>query len=149
MIRMDKKNEIIEKALNHFIKNGSKIITMDDIANEFGLSKKTLYSLFENKEALIKESVDLLWNNYLKEVGEILESKVNQVQKIILIYKKAIEIISSIKPIFIVSLKKYHTKIMSQYVTNRDTFITDIIIKLLLEAKQKKQIELNSESEFF
>lgn len=83
---MEKKVEIIEKALDHFLKKGSKIITMDDIANEFGLSKKTLYSMFENKEALLNEAVDLLWNNFLTEVETIINSNENPLKKIILIY---------------------------------------------------------------
>ena len=83
---MEKKVEIIEKALDQFLKKGSKIITMDDIANDFGLSKKTLYSMFENKEALLNEAVDLLWNNFLDDVEKIRNSNENPLKKIILIY---------------------------------------------------------------
>ncbi|WP_338377530.1 TetR/AcrR family transcriptional regulator [uncultured Flavobacterium sp.] len=137
------KEEIIQKALDHFLKNGSKIITMDDIANEFGLSKKTLYTLFKNKEALITEAVSLLWNDYLKDVQEIIESEENPIEKIILIYKRAIEIVSSIEPIFIVSLKKYHNKIMCLYVANRNALIDDFILPLLEKAQKESQIDSN------
>lgn len=137
------KEEIIQKALNHFLKNGSKIITMDDIANEFGLSKKTLYTLFKNKEVLITEAVNLLWNDYLKDVQEILESEENPIKKIILIYKRAIEIVSSIEPIFIASLKKYHNKIMCLYVANRNALIDDFILPLLEKAQKESQIDSN------
>jgi len=140
---MDKKVEIIEKALDHFLKKGSKIITMDDIANEFGLSKKTLYSMFENKETLILAAVDLLWKNYLNDVNEILESDENPIQKIILIYEKAIEVLINIDPIFIVSLRKYHNKVMCQYADNRNALINKIILPLLNEAQKEKLIDSN------
>lgn len=140
---MEIKEEIIQKALNHFIKNGSKIITMDDIANEFGLSKKTLYSMFENKETLINEAVDLMWKNYLKDVNAILESDDNPIQKIILIYKKAIEVLSTVEPIFIVSLRKYHNKVMCQYADNRSSLIDKIILPLLEDAQKNGLIATN------
>jgi len=93
------KEEIIQKALNHFLKNGSKVITMDDIAHEFGLSKKTLYDMFENKEALINDAVDLLWKDYLNDVNDILKTTKNPIQKTILIYERAIAIIITVEPV--------------------------------------------------
>lgn len=138
---MDKKSEIIERALHHFLRKGCKIITMNDIANEFSLSKKTLYSLFENKEMLLSEAVDLLWNNYLKEVAIIQATNENPIQKIVLIYEKAIEVISSIEPVFIISLRKHHQKVMFKYANNRKTLINDIVLKLLIEAQHNAFVE--------
>lgn len=137
----DKKRFIIEKALDQFLKNGSKVTTMDDIANDFGLSKKTLYTMFENKEALLIETIDLLWNNFLNEVDIILNSNENPIQKLILIYKKGIDNICKIEPVFLLSLKKYHKKVMIKYVSYKKTLINDIVLKLLIEAKEKNYIE--------
>lgn len=137
----DKKRFIIEKALDQFLKNGSKVTTMDDIANDFGLSKKTLYTMFENKEALLIETIDLLWNNFLNEVDIILNSNENPIQKLILIYKKGIDNICKIEPVFLLSLKKYHKKVMTKYVSYKKTLINDIVLKLLIEAKEKNYIE--------
>ncbi|WP_339834650.1 TetR/AcrR family transcriptional regulator [uncultured Flavobacterium sp.] len=135
------KEEIIQKALNHFLKNGSKVITMDDIAHEFGLSKKTLYDMFENKEALINDAVDLLWKDYLNDVNDILKTTKNPIQKTILIYERAIAIIITVEPVFIVSLRKYHNKVMSKYSNNRSDLINNIVLPLLMEAKSQNQIE--------
>ena len=129
---MEKKVEIIEKALDHFLKKGSKIITMDDIANEFGLSKKTLYSMFENKEALLNEAVDLLWNNFLTEVETLRNSNENPLKKIILIYAIGIQKISNINPIFLASLKKYHHEVMCEYDRHK-SIMYEKIVKPLLE----------------
>ena len=49
------KDKIIAKASNLFIKLGFKSITMDDIACEMCISKKTIYKYFCNKELLIEE----------------------------------------------------------------------------------------------
>ena len=50
---MDKK--FLEKVVELFIDNGAKTLTMDDIAKEFGMSKKTLYQKYANKEALLED----------------------------------------------------------------------------------------------
>lgn len=146
---MDKKEEIIKKALNHFLKKGSKIITMDDIANEFGLSKKTLYSMFENKETLLNEAVDLLWNEFLNEVEFIRNKEENPLQKIIQIYTVAIQRISNINPIFLTSLKKYHRGVMCEYDRYKSFMFDKVVRPLLEEAKQQQLIRKDIDIELF
>lgn len=146
---MEKKVEIIEKALDHFLKKGSKIITMDDIANEFGLSKKTLYSMFENKEALLNEAVDLLWNNFLTEVETVRKSNENPLKKIILIYTIGIQKISNINPIFLASLKKYHHEVMCEYDRHKSIMYEKIVKPLLEDAKSQKLIQEDVNIELF
>ena len=46
------KKNIILKATELFMKLGFKSVTMDDIAKEMGISKKTIYTHFNNKEAI-------------------------------------------------------------------------------------------------
>ena len=52
------KDKILEKAGEMFLNLGFKSVTMDDIANEMGVSKKTIYVHFSNKTALV-DSVTL------------------------------------------------------------------------------------------
>ena len=49
------REKIIQKATNLFLRLGFKSVTMDDIANEMAISKKTIYTHFKNKTALVKE----------------------------------------------------------------------------------------------
>lgn len=146
---MEKKVEIIEKALDHFLKKGSKIITMDDIATEFGLSKKTLYSMFENKEALLNEAVDLLWNNFLDDVEKIRNSDENPLKKIILIYTIGIQKVRYINPIFLSSLKKYHHEVMCEYDRHKSIMYENVVKPLLEEAKNQKLIREDINIELF
>lgn len=146
---MDRKAEILEKALDHFLKNGSKVITMDDLAHEFGLSKKTLYSLFENKEMLLTESIDLLWHNFLEEVHVIKKNEDNPLSKIIQIYASAIQKISTINPIFLFSLKKYHPDAMGVYNRYKVFMYEKVVKPLLEEAIDQKLIRADIDIEFF
>jgi len=136
----DKKAFVIEKTLDQFLKNGCKIITMNDIAHEFGLSKKTLYNMFENKDALLTEAIDLLWNNFLEEVAIIKESTQNPLKKIISIYTLGIQNISNSNPVFLFSLKKYHHDVMNVYERYKLFMYENVVRPLLEEAKTQKLI---------
>ena len=52
---MEEKTNFLSKATQLFIENGAKSVTMDEIAKEFGISKKTLYQKYKNKEELLEE----------------------------------------------------------------------------------------------
>jgi AcrR family transcriptional regulator len=45
---------IIMVARRHYLSNGFRRVTMDDLAEELGMSKKTLYACFASKAALLK-----------------------------------------------------------------------------------------------
>ena len=49
------KNIFIEKVTALFLSHGPRTLTMDDIAKEFSISKKTLYQMYSNKEEILKE----------------------------------------------------------------------------------------------
>ena len=50
---MDQKERIIEQAMHMFVSQGIKSVRMDDIAQMMGISKRTLYELFGDKETLL------------------------------------------------------------------------------------------------
>lgn len=51
------KEQILELSTDLFYRLGFKDTTMDDIANQAGISKKTLYSHFKNKKILVEKAV--------------------------------------------------------------------------------------------
>ncbi|MFD2892105.1 TetR/AcrR family transcriptional regulator [Flavobacterium chuncheonense] len=144
-----KKEVLIEKTLDYFLKYGTRNITMDDLAVQFGVSKKTLYSLFRNKEELLKESIALLWSNYLKEVNSILVSAKNPLIQLIETYSLAIEYVRAFDPIFLYTLKKYHQPVLAEYDCYKVHMRNNIILPLLEEAQEKGYIEQSINLDFF
>ena len=53
------KEYIIEYSTNLFTQNGVRSVRMDDISTELGISKRTLYEIFTDKESLIFECIKL------------------------------------------------------------------------------------------
>jgi len=59
----DKKLYIIKNVGKLYMKFGIRSVTMDDVANEFGVSKKTLYQYFSDKEDLVSQVIDYYLHN--------------------------------------------------------------------------------------
>lgn len=55
---MENKTQFLDTVLKLFYLNGAKTTTMDDIAKEFSMSKKTLYQLYANKDELLEDVLD-------------------------------------------------------------------------------------------
>jgi len=65
------KETILKKSLGLFIKHGFKSVTMDDIANELGISKKTIYQHFSSKSDLVKATVDYVFESATAKMKNI------------------------------------------------------------------------------
>ena len=66
------KNKILDATLDLFNQKGLKF-TMDDVAKQMGMSKKTLYTIFQDKEALFFEMVDRGFAAIKEEEAKIIE----------------------------------------------------------------------------
>lgn len=64
-----------------FLKLGFKSITMDDIANEMCISKKTIYKFFANKELLIAEATEIINRQVYEAIERTLQSDYNAVEE--------------------------------------------------------------------
>ncbi|MRX39146.1 TetR family transcriptional regulator [Flavobacterium sp. LC2016-23] len=75
------KEKIIAKASDLFLKLGFKSVTMDDIAGEMCISKKTIYKYFCNKEVLIEESTSMVHKQVHEIIDTIVEKNYNAIHE--------------------------------------------------------------------
>lgn len=79
---MGTRENILDATIQVFNKKGLKF-TMDDIALELSMSKKTIYTIFRDKEALFLEMVDYCFDNIKEAEREVLEdTNLNTVDKL-------------------------------------------------------------------
>lgn len=69
----DKKLHIIKNVGKLYLKFGIRSVTMDDVAQEFGISKKTLYHYFIDKKDLVSQVIDYYLENSMFEFNEARE----------------------------------------------------------------------------
>ena len=101
------RERIINAASVLFQQHGIKQVRMDDVASELGISKKTLYGVFADKEAILLEVVKLTSTALCAGLREILTNSTNVVEQIFLLYKRIIEHCRTVSPLFFTELIRY------------------------------------------
>ncbi len=79
---MKTRDEIIQQSSALFLSRGFRKLKVDEISEELGISKKTLYKYFGNKENLIRECLDYEYKEIINQAKEIEEKSANAVEAI-------------------------------------------------------------------
>ncbi len=101
--------KIIEVATDMFLAKGIKAVKMDDVSKELGISKRTLYEFFNNKETLLLHCMKNMKENeslYLKNVIE-KSPKLTEIGKIVEYYRYQMQQTTKVSTLFVMDLKKY------------------------------------------
>ncbi len=75
------KDKIVERATELFFKMGFKSVTMDDIAADMSISKKTIYKYFSNKEDLVSDSVTLIHGKIMSMMHDVIAKDYNPIKE--------------------------------------------------------------------
>jgi AcrR family transcriptional regulator len=104
------KEFILEEAEKLFMKYGTKSITMDDVAKQLGMSKKTIYANFKDKDELVTNLVIKMMHKDECNMEERTKLSENAVDEIFLMMDFLKQMLSNINPIIFYDLQKYHNK---------------------------------------
>lgn len=125
---IDVKDRILLEAARLFARNGIKSVSMDDIAQHLGVSKKTIYKWFENKDEIVYSTLQ----NHLSQVERdcecaIVEAEnaVDELFQVMMLNKK---VLSEIHPSIFYDLQKYHLASWQLWVAHRNSFILSKIV---------------------
>lgn len=105
------KEEILERATDMFLNLGFKSVTMDDLAHEMGISKKTIYSHFDNKTELVENCTLHLFNTISKCIDDICSLGKNPIEELYEIKKLMTTHLKNEKSSPQYQLQKYYPKI--------------------------------------
>lgn len=105
--KAEQKDRILAYAIENFSRNGIRNVKMDDIASDLGISKRTLYQLFKDKENLLVECFKYSEKRSAKLYSELIKSTDNILELYTKWLKMRIDEIRSINPQFFSDLNKY------------------------------------------
>ena len=107
------KEKVLEKATEMFLTLGFKSVTMDDLAHEMGISKKTIYANYENKTKLIEACTLQLFCSITTGIDAICTLQKNPIEELLEIKKFVMLHLKDEKSSPQYQLQKYYPKIYS------------------------------------
>ena len=100
-------DRILEKVVDAVTTRGIKAVKMDDIATELGISKRTLYEIYDDKETLVLEGVKRYHENKKIALNTFAANNHNVLDVIIYFYEMQIKESRNINPLFYEDIVKY------------------------------------------
>ncbi len=105
------KEDIIDTSVRLFLNQGFKSVTMDDIANEMGISKKTIYTHFNTKTKLVEAAAFQLFDSTRIGMDAISDSAQNPIEELYSLKMYVMQQLKNETSTTQNQLKKYYFKI--------------------------------------
>tara|TARA_B110000003_G_scaffold204263_1_gene202993 strand:+ start:834 stop:1439 length:606 start_codon:yes stop_codon:yes gene_type:complete len=108
------KNKIIIRATELFLSLGFKSVTMDDLAQSMGISKKTIYQFFKNKDQLIRSCTRSIQTKLVEEFNEIRKNAGNPIIELFQVKKEVMKILGNTETAPQFQLQKFYPEIYKE-----------------------------------
>jgi AcrR family transcriptional regulator len=131
---------ITEKAQELFFRYGLKSVTMDDIATHLGMSKKTIYQYYTDKDALVDAVVQKEIDNDVIECAGHRQKCENAVHEVFLALDMMQEMMSTMNPVIIFEMQKYYPSAFKKMNDHKNKFLYKVI---------RENIELGIKEEMY
>jgi AcrR family transcriptional regulator len=107
---MEVQERIMDKAFGLFRQFGTRSITMDDIAEKMGISKKTLYAHFTDKDDMVTQSIHRFLSIIKEECITDREKSKDAIEELFLVMDMVDRRLLNINPVILLDLQKFHSK---------------------------------------
>ncbi len=133
---METRQRILEIAMAQFARFGVRAITMEDLARQAGISKKTIYQEFEDKKDLVKAVFAAILEQDRKRLAFILEQGDGVIEHLVQTSKLMRERLTSINPLVILEVQKYFPEAWNLFESFKQETIQQDLIKVLERGKE-------------
>lgn len=124
---MEPQEIIAQKAFELFKRYGIRSVTMDEIAGQCGVSKKTVYQYFEDKDTLVSSIMSSIIHNAETCCASFPKVAENAVHEVFLTADMVQEMMDGINPAMMHDLRKYHNRVFAQLEKHKQQFIYTMI----------------------
>ena len=146
-------NKIIAKATEMFLKLGFKSVTMDDIASEMGISKKTIYKYFINKEVLIERGTEAMHTKLEHKIQDIIAQQFSPITENFEIRKMLQRTFQMAHTSPLYQLKKHypeiHQKMMCQELEDCHHFLKQNIDRGIAMGLYRPDVDIDNAIKFY
>ncbi|XRE43583.1 Transcriptional regulator, AcrR family [Tenacibaculum discolor] len=141
------RDKIINKAGEMFLTLGFKSTTMDDIAKELGMSKKTLYKYFSNKTALVDASTESVHNTISETIDTVKSQNYNAVEEEFAVKAIFKEMFKNAKTSPMYQLKKYYPETYTKLIEREVCMFRDCNVDNLKKGVEQGLYRANIKGE--
>jgi TetR/AcrR family transcriptional regulator, cholesterol catabolism regulator len=115
------KEKILIRAIELFLREGVRRVTMDQLASSLGMSKRTIYETFRNKDELLKECIDNHISLQRIAIQEVLKKSPTVVHFYLSLLEIGVQNMKSSNPLFVDEVRIYYPEIWESTIcANRD-----------------------------
>ena len=128
---MEMRGRILEATRELFLKYGVRSVSMDDIATHLGMSKKTIYNFFKDKDELLSAFATSFVQRNKEAFDEATKMAGDAVDEIFCVMKHLRNMMQHMNPKLFFDLQKYHPQAWKQIRDFREKHVTEMIQKNL------------------
>ena len=139
----EKKLEILERASAVYMKFGIKSVTMDDLARELSISKKTIYKYFNDKNDLVTSIIEMKVQMDSAICANTTAQSDNAIDELIQISEIVTQQFNNFNPIVFSDLKKFHKDAWQVIENHKMTFVLKMITQNIERGIQEKVYRTN------
>lgn len=136
---METQERIVIKAHELFMRYGLRSVSMDEIANHLGMSKKTIYQFYADKDALVEEAIGIEIEKSKTDCTSFQQESENAIHELLLSVGRAMELLKHMNPSLMFDLEKYHPKTYRKFLDHKNKFFYELI-KNNLESGIKQEL---------
>lgn len=133
---MDLREKILNTSTKLMLRIGPQSVTMDMVARDCGISKRTLYETFPNKHNLISDVIKYNQQQTNAEFNQIFEQSANSFEALLGVYTIAREFIRKISPVFLADIKRLYPEVFDEYKAQEVDHILSLA-KIIKKAKDE------------
>jgi TetR/AcrR family transcriptional regulator, cholesterol catabolism regulator len=124
---MEAKERILVKSHELFNRYGIRSVSMDDIAAHLGMSKKTLYQYYTDKDDLVNAVFDTVLITNKSQCTECIRKGENAIHEVFLSFDMVEEMLKNMNPSVMFDMQKYHPSAFRKFEEFRNGFLYKVI----------------------
>lgn len=124
---MEIKDRIVQDSCALFMKYGFRSVSMDDIAGKLGMSKKTLYQHFADKDELVEAALEYDIELDQKDCMKSTTNSNNAIEEVYNVIDVVAEQLGEMNPMVLFEMQKFHPTAFKRFQKYKDEFILKMI----------------------
>lgn len=129
MADLETKQRIQQAAHDLLMQYGIRSVSMDDIAANLGMSKKTIYQYFKDKDELVEAVIDEVLEKNQFSCLEDRDKAANAVHEIFLVMEMMAKMFKTMNPSILFDMHKYHPVAFQKFSKHKNEFLFNMCIQ--------------------